>query len=153
MRNVIAATSLLLLLGGCAAAENEAAETDESADSTPTAESKPDNCETIDEEWGERIADGAEDGVGKIEPGRLVAVKSPDHGDAYFIAMEFTGPGFEDDPEVGIWATNDLTPGAGLIIAVDGFAKNFTVWPDGDQGQLELSSTDQGAKDAVACLG
>lgn len=73
------------------------------------------------------------------------AVKSEDHSKAWYVAIRFHGPGVESG-EVGVWATNDLS--GGTIIAVDGFAQQFSSFPPNDG----FSSTDKGASEAKTCV-
>lgn len=104
-------------------------------------------CLAVDASVGARIAEGAS-GVA-LTPGELAAVKSPDMSDAYLVAMTFDAAG--GDTETGVWAVTDLTDAATSILAVDGMAQSFTVWPGTLEGQA-LSITEPGASDAIACL-
>ncbi len=78
------------------------------------------------------------------------AVKSPDFSKVYFIAMKFSATGIED--QVGVWASNSLEPGGGLIIAVDGVAQQFSDWGPGSSTAAEISPTDPSVAVAKACL-
>lgn len=119
----------------------------------PTAdepvEEQSDECLKVSPKLAKGIAKGEESGVG-MKPGRAVAVKSPDFDKVYFIAMEFGATGIED--QVGVWASNSLKPGGGVILAVDGFAKEFTVWPDADKTDAAIDGADPSADAAIACL-
>jgi hypothetical protein len=166
MRRWAAAALLVVLFGGCASTDDPKTEPDtgeepaseaaapreEEAPEEEAEPEKPDNCEDVGMPMARAIATGAEDGVGKLKAKRVAAVKSPDFSEVYFIAVEFTGPGFETEPEVGVWASNSLTPGGGLILSVEGFAKEFTVWPDADTTDAAIESTDPSVEDAIACL-
>jgi hypothetical protein len=96
------------------------------------------------------IATGAEQRTGGIKLTRAFAVKSTEHANAYYIAARFTAPGV--DEQTGVWASNSLTPGQGIILAVDGFAKEFTDWGDADKTDAGMTSADKGAKKAEDCL-
>lgn len=76
---------------------------------------------------------------------RAAAVRSTEHSKAWYVAIRFRGPGIESG-EVGVWATNDLAGGS--IIAVDGFAKQFSNFPPDDG----FSTTDAGASAARSCV-
>lgn len=52
--------------------------------------------------------------------GRAAAVRSNDFDKVWFVAAQITGPGVND---VGVWATNSLEAGGGLIFAADGLAR------------------------------
>ena len=93
------------------------------------------------------IAKGGKDAT--IRPTEGAAVKSKDFSKVYMIAVEFNGLG---SPERGVWASNSLKRGGGVIMSVDGIAKEFTVWPNGPAGS-PMSITDDGAQEALDCLG
>lgn len=95
------------------------------------------------------IASGEESGVG-MKPIRGVAVKSEDFSNVYMVAMEFSATGIEK--QVGVWATNSLGAGSGIIMAVDGTAKAFTVWPDAGQTDAHITNSDDGVAEARAAL-
>ena len=85
-----------------------------------------------------------------MKPVRGVAVKSEDFSNVYMVAMEFSATGIEN--QVGVWATNSLTASGGTMMAVDGTAKEFTVWPDADQTDAAITSSDDGVAEARAAL-
>jgi len=88
------------------------------------------------------------DGTGTLV--KAAAVKSPDFKNVYFVAVEFALPGVEN-PQ-GVFATNDLGEG-GIIYAVDGIAKEFTTWIDGDSIKDPIGVTDPSVGAALSCLG
>jgi hypothetical protein len=97
----------------------------------------------------EAIASGEESGVG-MKPIRGVAVKSEDFSEVYMVAMEFSATGVEN--QIGVWATNSLTAGGGIIMAVDGTAQAFTVWPDADKTDAAITQSDDGVAEARSAL-
>lgn len=135
----LAAAAATLLLEGCSGG-------------TPAASPSPTQaCETVSAELMQQIADGAS-GV-TITPKKAAAVKVDDFpvfGTAHLVAMRFSAPGGGD--ETGVWAVTDLTAGSGSTMAVDGFAHQFTHWPNTVGGQT-LSVATPGAANAKACLG
>ncbi|MFC4554177.1 hypothetical protein [Georgenia faecalis] len=81
----------------------------------------------IEAEFAERILDGAEDGP--LTYLRNAAYTTEEYGDPLtYIAIEFTYP--SGDPLVGVWATGSPV-GQSFVWSVDGFAQEFTVWPNG----------------------
>lgn len=98
---------------------------------------------------GKAVLSGAEAGT-NVKFVRAAAVKSPDFEKVYFIAVEFSAPGV--DKQTGVFASNALTDGGGMLMAVDGIAKQFTVWPDADKTQAAISSADPAVDAAKACL-
>lgn len=107
-------------------------------------------CESVSKAMLKGIASGAQDGTG-LKPIRGAAYKSPDFEKVYFIAMEFSADGV--DSQVGVWASNSLKPGGGILMSVDGFAKQFTVWPDAENTDAQISPADPGVEAAKSCLG
>ena len=83
------------------------------------APSPASRCEPVSKEFGQAILDGG-DGL-KFLSG--AAVKG-DSGD-YFVALKFSDGG---DPMVGVWQAKNLK--GGPFGSVDGFAQQFTNWPD-----------------------
>ena len=85
--------------------------------------------------------------------GRAAGFRASQYADVKFVAVEFI-PGGLSDPEVAVFGTNDDDIGDislnGLIIAVDGFAKEFSDW--GDAPGIGLSITDEGAEESKECL-
>ena len=124
---------LVLVLAGCSAGK-------------PAA---PADCLDVPADVQQTIAEGANETT--ITPVAASAVKSPTEDGLYLVAMSFTLPDTED-PQTGVWATHGLdAASAGPIYAVDGFAHEFTVWPNTVNGH-DLSVTEPGADEAKACL-
>ena len=116
----------------------------------PAAPSKPATaCLPVDSAMGQGIMSGAEAGTG-AKYVRSAAVKSPDFDKVYFIAVEFSADGV--GKQVGVFSSNALTAGGGLVMAVDGMAQQFTVWPDADTTKAAISRDDPSVDVAKACL-
>lgn len=104
----------------------------------------PNRCVSVSAELVDAIETGLTvSGGGTL--GAAQAVKSNDFEQAWFVAAEIRGPSLD---EVGVWATNGLTAGDGLIFAADGFAKEFSDWGDGPG----FSIADDGAQEAKNCV-
>ncbi len=93
------------------------------------------------------IASGEEAGVGMI-PVVGYAVKSPDFSNVYFLAIQFSATGVQD--QIGVWARNGID--SGIIMSVDSIAQNFTVWPDADGTGAAISRNDPSVESAKSCL-
>ena len=93
------------------------------------------------------IASGEEAGAGMI-PVSGYAVKSPDFSNVYFLAIQFSANGVDD--QVGVWARNGID--SGIIMSVDPIAQNFTVWPDADGTDAAIAPNDPSVKSAKSCL-
>ena len=155
-------TTPLLLLAACGGSDStdSSAAGDTAASAAPVATkaapaatkaAKSSRCETVSQALLDGIASGAEDGVGKLTLSNGAAVRSKDYSEVYLVAAKLTAPGVDGD--IGVWATNSLTAGGGLIMSVDGFAKQFTVWPDADKTDAEISLSADGYDEARDCIG
>lgn len=130
-----------------APATTEAPEPTSTPEPTPTEEALA--CLDVPADVLTRIATGAQDGTG-FAPVRASAFQSPNHGEVYLVALEFAATGV--DNSVGVWAANGLTE-PGLTLSVDGFAKEFTVWPDASTTDAAIDVTSDGVAEAKECLG
>ena len=156
MRTTGVLLAIALLLTGCSGADDTTATASEDETSTSSVPENGDadeqasaDCEPVSKAMAKGIASGREDGTG-LKGGRAVAVKSPDFSKVYFIAMEFKAPCI--GTEAGVWASNSLKPGGGLTMAVDGMAQEFTVWPDADSTNANISKADASVDAALSCL-
>lgn len=89
-----------------------------------------------------------ESGVTADGGGHLVnasAVKSNDYRNAYMIAAELQAAGL-DGNDIGLWLSNSLEVGEGMIFSVNPLATEFSVWP------RKGSQFDQGAQEAINCV-
>ena len=86
-------------------------------------------------------------------PGNAAGFIAADYVDVKFVAVEFV-PNGQSEKYVALFATNDDnladTKNTGLIVAVDGFAKEFS--GIGEALDLDVSITDRGAQEAIKCL-
>ena len=136
--NRIAAKSTLaavaLALAGCGGSAEAAATTD---------------CLAVPPEVITAIAGGAPEGSGFIAHEAAAVVG--DAGEVYFVAMRFDALGETD--MVGVWTTTSITANAAnSVLGVDGFATQFTGWPDAEQ-VLGMSRVHPPAMEAKDCLG
>lgn len=115
----------------------------------PSATETAVDCLDVSADVMQTIASGAN--ATHITPVTAAAVKAPAMQDAYLVAMTFTGPSFEDEPETGVWAVPSLSEAVGPIFAIDAFAQSFTDWPHQYQGR-KYSIAEPGARDALNCL-
>lgn len=157
--------ALAALLGGCGGSEAESdeeaaapeqRETEEPEDEpeeepSPTPPARSKRCLDVEPAKLAAIAAGEEDGVGGITFSSGAAVKSEDYSEVYMIAGRFTVPGVKQ-PQVGIWASNSLAADQGVLLAVDGFAEQFTVWPDADDSAAKIRLGSDGVDEAKECL-
>lgn len=142
MRTTALALMTIGLLAGCAGTAAGEADEAVSTSAAPTAE-----CTQAPQALLDRIATGALDGTGVVPLTGQVYL-SPDYGKVYFVAMRFTATGVED--QTGVWATNGLD--SGITMSVDGFAKEFTDWPDSATTDAAIASTDPAVAVAIGCL-
>lgn len=106
-------------------------------------------CLDISQDVLDIVASGSDTSGFKAETGK--AVKGDTDG-TYWLAMRFTADGFDGESETGVWLVSGLDAAtAAPVMAVDGFAKQFTNWPTQING-TELNGTEANAKAATACL-
>jgi hypothetical protein len=106
------------------------------------------DCLTVPAEVMTAIADGAPEGSGFVAQ-QATAVLGAGN-EVYFVAMRFEAAGEKD--MTGVWSTTSITANeAATVISVDGFAKQFTVWPDAEQA-FDISPAHPSALAAEDCL-
>lgn len=74
------------------------------------------------------------------------AVLSSEHYNLYFIGIHTSPDG------LGIWATNHLTPGKGMIFALNKIARNTTVWPTPNRQTTGIGMKGPGIKELRQCM-
>lgn len=110
-------------------------------------------CESVQPELIKIIESGLTvGGGGKLETASASAVKSNSFKNVYFISAEIQGSGMEGQGEIGLWSTNSLTAGKGMIFSVNSMAREFSKWPDGTKSKAELSQFDDGAQESMECV-
>lgn len=85
-----------------------------------------------------------------MPPIEAAAVKSSDSEAMYFIAMEFDPTGHDD--QTGVWAASSLNPEEGILMAVDGVAQEFSLFPAADETYAEVGEADPSVEAAKDCL-
>lgn len=115
-----------------------------------TSASKAADCLTVPDAVSAAIAGGGKPSDLVVKSG--AAVKSTERKDMYFVALKFT-QGSDATESIGLWAAANLDEGANTFISVDGYAKQFTQWPDGSASSYKLSMTEKDAKSALECAG
>jgi hypothetical protein len=147
---LVALACVLLALAGCGGTETaESDDRTESPQATAPATTVTGRCEKVSSAVLNAIAEGLTvTGGGTLRNG--YAVKSDDFSKVYMVAADIQGTGMEGDSEVGVWATNSLD-GAGLILAVDGLAKEFSDWGHGDTTDANITLSSDGVSEAKDC--
>jgi len=109
-------------------------------------------CLDVPKDMVDAIATGLTvDGGGSLDATTAQAVRSGDFQKVYFIAAAIHGPGMGDH-SIGIWASNSLEPGKGLIMAVGGFAHQFSDWGPGETTDAKVNQLNDGAQDSAKCV-
>ena len=110
-------------------------------------------CENIQPDLIQIIESGLTvNGGGTLETTSASAIKSKSFKNVYFISAEIQGPGMQEQGDIGLWSTNSLTAGKGMIFSVNSIAREFSKWPDGTKSKAELSQFDDGAQEAMQCV-
>lgn len=153
---VVGGVLLLALIGSFLPEESEpepaAAESASEPSETPAAVPEPAEPEVECLEsprMAAAIAEGEQEGVG-FKPRAIGVVKSDQARELYLFAVQFSATGI--DAQVGVWASNALEPGEGLLMSMDGTAQEFTVWPSGPDSSFELDPNDPAVQAARDCL-
>lgn len=157
MRLLLGLAAVALLSGCSSSSTTDAGDSEEPnkpdgksvTEPAQSAKKDPGSCVHVTAAMAKAIGTGQEPGVG-MKPGAIAAVKSPDFEKVYFIAMEFGASGVDD--QIGVWASNSIKPGGGILMSVDGFAQQFTVWPDADSTDAAISKADPSVAAAKTCL-
>lgn len=79
------------------------------------------------------------------------AVKSNDFDNVWFVAAKIYGPGIENGSDPGVWAISGDLNNPGMILSVNGYAKEFSSYPDASKTDASITTADDGAKDALLC--
>lgn len=155
--STLAGLSVLVSVAACGGnAELEASDDSPqkaAAADEPAQTRKPEpaaECLAVPQALAQAILDGEEDGAGLQLAGEAAAVKSPDYAKAFFIAIPMQVPGV--GKETGVWVSNSLKVGGGIIMAGDSIAQALTVWPDGDSTDARIDILDPSVKVAKRCL-
>ena len=140
----------LVALAACGGTETvDSDDRTESPQATAPATTVTGRCEKVSSAVLNAIAEGLTvTGGGTLRNG--YAVKSDDFSKVYMVAADVQGTGMEGDSEIGVWATNSLD-GAGLILAVDGIAKEFSDWGHGDTTDAHITQSSDGVSEAEEC--
>lgn len=117
----------------------------------PATEIKSSRCVTASNEQIEAIRAGIKDIAESNDVKSGWAVKSYDFEKVWFVAVKFFGPGMENGTGPGLWAITGDINNSGMILAVDGFAKEFSPYPDAGKTDAAITITDDGAKEALLC--
>lgn len=149
---VILAIVLLGSIGNLLPSKDEvstSSSTDSSSASAKTFDSF--GCLRVSEELVSSIAQGFD---GSKLTGNAAGYRASEYADVKFVAVEFI-PNGDTASQKAVFATNDddLANATlnGLIVAVDGFAKEFSDW--GSAPKLNMSIADKGANESLECLG
>lgn len=117
------------------------------AQSAAPSSSAPVKCLDVDADAQRAIADGAKSGT--LTPVAAKAVRAPQRSNAYIVAMKFNDGNGE---MTGVWMTSGLSAAdVGLLMSVDGYAHQFTNWPNTVNGET-LNVQEPGVSDAKSCL-
>jgi hypothetical protein len=80
------------------------------------------------------------------------AVKSNDFENVYFVSADLQGAGLEGDDDIATFATNSLSAGGGIIMAINGSAKEFSKFPDGSTTSFKVTVSNDGAQASQDCV-
>lgn len=101
-------------------------------------------CEPVPDVYRETLIAGLSEGRAL---GRLSAVRSGAHQNAYFVAGQIKGTG-----QVAVWFKTGGLGDPGLTFSVDARALEYSGWGDASTTDAEATMSDPGAVEARACL-
>ena len=108
-------------------------------------------CTPVPSEMVEVLNGGFSNEGYAIAPNTVRAVKSNAFKSLYFIAGRATGPQLPPPGHIGVWASNSLQAGEGMILSVNWLATDYSVWPDGKETQAKISLSDHGKFESESC--
>lgn len=101
---------------------------------------KPEGCVDVGRDVAQAIVDGATGDLSLyVNSGKAIRAASG----VYYVAYKVAAGG---DAQA-VWVMSEVNPPQGPIMSADGFAANFTNWP-----QMEGANGSQSMRDATACL-
>jgi hypothetical protein len=124
--------------------------------STSSDSSSQTRCSNVSAEQLKRI----QAGVQGVDPSNYIksgsAVKSKDFNNVWMVAAYVYGTGMEDGAGPGVWAINGDPGSPGVTLAVDGYAKSFSDYPDASQTDASqtdasISNYDDGVQESIKC--
>ena len=145
---VVAVVAVAVFAAACGTdAGSSTAPSQPAAPSTNSSEPRVE-CLRVDREMADLIMTaGTGTGMAAV---RVSAVRSPDFERVFFIAVEFTLTGTSN--VVGVWASNSLAAGGGLVLAADAFAKEFSDLPDAATTDANISPNNPAIRQARSCV-
>lgn len=108
-------------------------------------------CTNVSVDMVKIINDGFPEEGYTLHTNTARAVKSSDFKKLYFIAAQVTGPRLPPPGHIGIWASNSLQAGEGMILSVNWLANDYSVWPNGEQSEAKISISDHGIRESETC--
>jgi hypothetical protein len=148
--HVIAVAALLSACTAETSSDDSGAPTEPPQRATERQDAPESRCVAVPKGLVDAIEEGLTvQGGGTLRNAR--AVKSEDFNNVYMVAAELQGAGLEGADDIGVWATNGLQAGEGLIFAVDAVAKEFSGWGDADRTDAQITQAADGAQEAADC--
>ena len=109
-------------------------------------------CVPASEAQKEAIRSGIKSVQSSNDIGIAYAVKSGDFEKVWMVAAEITGQGIAKGDAIGVWAISGEQDTPGMILSVDGFATEFSPYPDGSKTDANTNLMDDGVQEAKACV-
>lgn len=78
-------------------------------------------------------------------------VRSDEFQRVYIVAAWIYGPGIESGAGPGVWAVGGEPDQPGTILAVNGFAKQFTAFPNAGLTDAEITLSTHGVDESIYC--
>lgn len=117
-----------------------------------TATTVASRCVPASAQQLERVQAGVTGLDARNEVREAWAVESKDFANVWMVAALIYGPGAENGVGPGVWAVSGDPDKTGLTLAVDGFAKEFSDYPDASKTDAAIDGNEDGIVEAKACV-
>ena len=119
--------------------------------SNSLATTQPANCQPATDQQIEFVQAGLVSVASDNYAGNCFSVRSKDYESVYMLACLIYGPGIEEGVEPGVWAHGGEPDNPAIIMSVNGFAKEFSVFPDASKTDAQITLSAHGVSEAEAC--
>jgi hypothetical protein len=133
---------ILLLASGC---------TNDVSSSEKTGASNASRCQPASTAQITAIRAGVKGIQASNDVRAAFAVRSNDFDRVYMVSAKIYGPGMENGTGPGIWAISGDPNNPGLTLAVDGFAHQFSDYPEASKTQAAITQSADGVDAARVC--
>jgi tetratricopeptide (TPR) repeat protein len=118
---------------------------------SPTDQATGLTCQPASQAQFNRVQEGIQSLQASNYIQSAYALKSNDFENVYFVAAIIYGPNMESGVGPGIWAISGDPNQPKIALSIDGYATEFTQYPDANSTDFELSMSNHGAQEVKQC--